>query len=169
MTNKFLSKGTPFRPEPGPPASTDHFLPDEGIRLRTGRKVGERWSARALWCYVLGEKRLIEDNDWVRRFLRRCSLPNRASRLALKPLRPYGFSAYQRYGQKSAIRSFFQNTNFPNFSENQRKIFYSLYGVHTIFNKSNSLTFTLHIHTVKNGGNITHFTSPATPPKMLPT
>jgi hypothetical protein len=31
MTNKFLSKGTPFRPEPGPPASTDHFLPDEGI------------------------------------------------------------------------------------------------------------------------------------------
>jgi hypothetical protein len=31
MTNKFLSKGTPVRPEPGPPASTDHFLPDEGI------------------------------------------------------------------------------------------------------------------------------------------
>jgi hypothetical protein len=35
------------------------------------------------------------------------TVPNRASGLALNPLRPCGFSAYQRYGQKSAIRSFF--------------------------------------------------------------
>jgi hypothetical protein len=33
MTNKFLSKGTPFRAEPGPLASTDHVSPDEGIAL----------------------------------------------------------------------------------------------------------------------------------------
>ena len=35
---------------------------------------------------------------------------NRASRLALKPLRPCGFSAYQQYGRKSSIWSFFRNT-----------------------------------------------------------
>jgi len=31
MTNTFLSKGKSFRTEPGPPASTDHVSPDEGI------------------------------------------------------------------------------------------------------------------------------------------
>jgi len=31
MTNKFPRKGTRFRPELGSPASTGHFLPDEGI------------------------------------------------------------------------------------------------------------------------------------------
>jgi hypothetical protein len=40
MTNKFLSKGTRFRPESGPPASTDHVSLDKGIGVEGSNVEG---------------------------------------------------------------------------------------------------------------------------------
>jgi hypothetical protein len=71
MTNKFLSKAKSFCPEPGPPASTDHVSPDEGIGLLSKDSLvstGEK-SRKGVVALVKGVNAAFRGRTWKYRAL----------------------------------------------------------------------------------------------------